>query len=135
LTAWRINERLSRRVHELKADSYALYLAAKDPRVPWYAKLLASAVVIYALSPIDLIPDFIPVIGLLDDMIIIPLGLGLALRMIPSEVMAEHRQEARARLAEGVPGRWIGAVIVICIWILLLWLIARPLLKERIGLW
>jgi uncharacterized membrane protein YkvA (DUF1232 family) len=114
----------------MKADSYALYLAAKDPRVPWYAKLLASAVVIYALSPIDLIPDFIPVIGFLDDMIIIPLGLGLALRMIPREVMAEHRQEARERLAEGVPGRWIGAVIVICIWILLLWLIARPLVRR-----
>ncbi len=127
---WKAKEEWARRVDALKADSYALYLAAKDPRVPWYAKLLAGAVVIYALSPIDLIPDFIPVIGLLDDMIIIPLGLGLALKMIPREVVEDHRREARERLAEGVPGRWIGAVIVICIWILLLWLIARPLMKR-----
>jgi len=128
--AGRFREKWSKRAHELKADSFALYLAARDPRVPWYAKLLASAVVVYAVSPIDLIPDFIPVIGLLDDMIIVPLGLALALKMIPREVMAEHRQEARARLAEGVPRRWVGAVIVICIWLLLLWLVAYPIVRR-----
>ncbi len=133
MAAWRINEKLSRKAEALKADSYALYLAAKDPRVPWYAKLLAGAVVIYALSPIDLIPDFIPVIGFFDDMIIIPLGLALALKMIPREVMDYHRREARERLAEGMPRRWIGAVIVICIWLLLLWLIGRPLVKLLRG--
>lgn len=130
MTAWRLKEKWTRRAHELSADSYALYLAARDPRVPWYAKLLAAAVVAYAVSPIDLIPDFIPVIGLLDDMIIVPLGLALALKMIPREVMEEHRREARGRLAEGVPRRWIGAVVVICIWIVLLWIVAYPIAKR-----
>jgi uncharacterized membrane protein YkvA (DUF1232 family) len=129
LTAWRLKEKWSRKAHELSADSYALYLAARDPRVPWYAKLLAAAVVAYAVSPIDLIPDFIPVIGLLDDMIIVPLGLALALKMIPREVMEEHRREARGRLAEGVPRRWVGAVVVICIWILLLWIVGKSVMK------
>ena len=90
-------------------------------------KLLAGAVVVYAVSPIDLIPDFIPVIGLLDDMIIVPLGL--ALKMIPREVMEEHRREARGRLAQGVPRRWVGAVVVICIWVLLLWLVGNSVVK------
>lgn len=130
MTASRLKEKWSRRAHELEADSYALYLAARDPRVPWYAKLLAAVVVAYAVSPIDLIPDFIPVIGLLDDMIIVPLGLALALKMIPREVMEEHRREARGRLAEGVPRRWVGAVAVICIWVLLLWLVAYPIVKR-----
>jgi uncharacterized membrane protein YkvA (DUF1232 family) len=130
LAAWRLKEKWSKRARELEADSYALYLAARDPRVPWYAKLLAAAVVAYAVSPIDLIPDFIPVIGLLDDMIIVPLGLALALKMIPREVMEEHRREARGRLAEGVPRRWIGAVVVICIWLLLLWLVAYPIIRR-----
>ena len=132
MTAWRLKEKWSRRAHELEADSYALYLAARDPRVPWYAKLLAAVVVAYAVSPIDLIPDFIPVIGLLDDMIIVPLGLALALRMIPREVMEEHRREAKGRLAEGVPRRWVGAVVVICVWLVLLWLVAYPIVK-RLG--
>ncbi len=87
----------------------------------------------YAVSPIDLIPDFIPVIGLLDDMIIVPLGLALALKMIPREVMEEHRREARGRLAEGVPRRWVGAIVVICIWILLLWLVAYPIVRKLAG--
>jgi len=133
LTAWRLKEKWSRRAHELSADSYALYLAARDPRVPWYAKLLAAAVVAYAVSPIDLIPDFIPVIGLLDDMIIVPLGLALALKMIPREVMEEHRRKARGRLAERVPRKWVGAVVVICIWVLLLWLVGKSVMKWLAG--
>lgn len=128
--ASRKGKRWTQRARELSADSYALYLAARDPRVPWYAKLLAGAVAVYAVSPIDLIPDFIPVIGLLDDMIIVPLGLALALKMIPREVMEEHRREAEGRLAEGVPRRWVGAVVVICIWVLLLWLVAYPIVRR-----
>jgi uncharacterized membrane protein YkvA (DUF1232 family) len=130
LTAWRIKEKWFRKTHELTADSYALYLAARDPRVPWYAKLLAGVVVAYAVSPVDLIPDFIPVIGLLDDMIIVPLGLGLALKMIPREVMEEHRREAKGRLAPGVPRRWVGAAVVICIWVFVLWLVGSSLVKR-----
>ncbi len=133
MSAWRLKERWSERAHELSADSFALYLAARDPRVPWYAKLLAAVIVAYAVSPIDLIPDFIPVIGLLDDMIIVPLGLALALKMIPREVMDEHRREAKGRLAEGVPRRWVGAAVVICIWIILLWLVAYPIVKRLLD--
>jgi uncharacterized membrane protein YkvA (DUF1232 family) len=130
VTPSRLKEKWSRKARELSADSHALYLAARDPRVPWYAKLLAAVVVAYAVSPVDLIPDFIPVIGLLDDMIIVPLGLALAYKMIPREVMEEHRREARGRLAKEVPRRWTGAAVVICIWILLLWLVAYPIVRR-----
>ena len=79
------------RARQLKRETYALYLAYRDPRVPWYAKVLAVCVVAYAFSPIDLIPDFIPVLGYLDDLVFVPLGISLALRLIPPEVMAECR--------------------------------------------
>ncbi len=133
MTAWRIKEKWFGKARELSEDSYALYLAARDPRVPWYAKLLVAAVAAYAASPVDLIPDFIPVIGLLDDMIIVPLGLALALKMVPREVMEEHRREARGRLAAGVPQRWVGAAIVIGVWALLLWIVAYPIVKRLLG--
>src|ERR1022692_1161944 len=80
----------------MKRDVHALYLASRDPRVPWYAKALALVVAGYALSPIDLIPDFIPVLGYLDDVILVPLGVLLVIRLIPPEVMAEHRDLAAA---------------------------------------
>src|SRR6478672_2440129 len=99
----------------LRRDVHALYLAARDPRVPWYAKALAIAVAAYATSPIDLIPDFIPVIGYLDDLIIVPLGLALAIRLIPPEVMAEHRQAADA--AEGRPVSKSAAAVIVLIWV------------------
>lgn len=99
----------------VKRDAVALYLAARDPRTPWYAKALAAVVVAYALSPIDLIPDFIPVLGYLDDIVIVPLGLWLVLRMIPAEVMEECRVEAEA-LAER-PTSVTAAVVVVLIWI------------------
>ncbi|MGY3534106.1 uncharacterized membrane protein YkvA (DUF1232 family) [Bradyrhizobium sp. USDA 4452] len=82
----------------LKRDSVALYLAARDPRVPWYAKALAVAIAAYALSPIDLIPDFIPVIGYLDDLMLLPLGIWLAISLVPDEVMTECRANANALL-------------------------------------
>src|ERR1043165_3053854 len=76
----------------IRRDAHALYLAARDPRVPWYAKALAIAVAAYALSPIDLIPDFVPVLGYLDDLVIVPAGIALVIRLIPAPIMAEHRQ-------------------------------------------
>jgi uncharacterized membrane protein YkvA (DUF1232 family) len=100
---------------EMKRDVTALYLAARDPRVPWYAKALALAVAAYALSPIDLIPDFIPVIGYLDDVIIVPLGILLAVRLIPADVFAEHRATA-ATLAERPVSR-TAALVIVAIWI------------------
>lgn len=99
------------RARSLKRDVLALWLAARDRRVPWHAKAVAGAVAAYALSPIDLIPDFIPVLGYLDDLLIVPLGIWLALRLIPSGLMEELRREA-ARLAERPVSRLAAAAII-----------------------
>jgi uncharacterized membrane protein YkvA (DUF1232 family) len=106
--------RLKEWAHALKRDVHALYLAGRDPRVPWYAKLLAIAVAGYALSPIDLIPDFIPVLGYLDDVIIVPLGVLLVIKLIPPHLMAEHRELASAA-SERPISRTAGIVIAV-IW-------------------
>ena len=108
-----------RRAGQLKQETYAMYLALRDPRVPWYARLVAACVVGYAFSPIDLIPDFVPVLGYLDDLIIVPLGITLALKMIPADVMAECRARSQAVMAEGKPVNWVAAGIIIAIWLLL----------------
>lgn len=100
----------------LKRDVIALWIAAKDPRVPWYAKVVSGAVAAYALSPIDLIPDFIPIFGYLDDLIIVPLGILLAIRLIPVGLMQEFRDEAVRR--EGRPKSNVGLAAIIAIWIL-----------------
>ena len=107
----------------IKQDVHALYLAAHDPRVPWYVKALAIVVVLYALSPIDLIPDFIPVLGLLDEAILLPLAIKAMVKLVPPQIMAEHRATAAAN--QHRTSR-IGAVIVLTIWMgvaaLALWL-------------
>jgi len=105
------------RARNLKVETYAIYLACRDPRVPWYARLLAMGVVGYAFSPIDLIPDFIPVLGYLDDLILIPLGITLVLKMIPAAVLDECREKARERINK--PTNWVAASIIIVIWLLL----------------
>ncbi len=99
----------------LKRDTYALYLAARHPRTPWYAKVLAGAVVAYALSPFDLIPDFIPVIGYLDDLIIVPLGIAAVVRLIPAEVLEDCRAQAEARMERRVS--WVGAAFIVAVWL------------------
>lgn len=98
----------------IKRDVHALYLASRDPRVPWYAKAMAVVVAGYALSPIDLVPDFIPVLGYLDDVILVPLGVLLVIRMIPPEIMAEHRDLAAA--AQQRPVSRTAAVVIGLIW-------------------
>ena len=103
----------------LKRETYAVYLACRDPRVPWYGRVLAACIVGYAFSPIDLIPDFVPVLGYLDDLILIPLGIALLLKIIPSEVIAECRERAAVAMAGGKPTNWIAAGIIVAIWILL----------------
>jgi uncharacterized membrane protein YkvA (DUF1232 family) len=100
---------------EIKRDVLALYLAARDPRVPWYAKSVAAGVAAYALSPIDLIPDFVPVLGYLDDVIIVPLGIVLAVWLIPEPLMAEHR--AAAALSQGRPTSKTATAFIIISWI------------------
>lgn len=108
---------LKQRARHLKSESFALYLAARDPRTPWYAKLLVAGIVAYAFSPIDLIPDFVPVLGYLDDLILIPLGIALAMKMVPHSVLAECRARAQETMQNGKPvSRAAGAVIIV-IWL------------------
>jgi len=121
-------ERLRDWAREIKRDVHALYLAARDPRVPWYAKAVALAVAAYALSPIDLIPDFIPVIGYLDDLLIVPLGIVLAVKLIPADILAEHR--ATAHEASTRPTNRTAAVVVIAIWIGLALVLAGAILNS-----
>lgn len=104
----------------LKLEVYALYFAYQDPRVPWYAKFLAILTVGYALSPIDLIPDFIPVLGYVDDLILIPLGVALVVRLIPKQVMDECRQKAEEHEHKDKPGNYLIAGTIILIWLLLI---------------
>ena len=99
----------------LKRDVHALYLATKDPRVPWYAKALAVVVAGYALSPIDLIPDFIPVVGYLDDVVLVPIGIWLVIRLIPPDIMAEHRELAAAQQDRRVSRS--AAFVIVALWI------------------
>ncbi len=114
LAAWK------QRARGLKIQTAALYYAYRDPRVPWYAKALTAAVVAYAFSPIDLIPDFIPILGYLDDLVIVPLGVALAVKMISPAVMAECRAKAEASLSEDGPEFKIMGAIVILIWLAVL---------------
>lgn len=116
------------RAKALKADLVALTIAIRDPKTPRLAKALAVCVVAYALSPIDLIPDFIPVIGYLDDLILVPAGITLVLRMIPPEVMMRAREEAAAK--PGQPTSIFGAIAIVCIWLVL-----AGWLGYRLYLW
>lgn len=117
------------RARLLEVEVYALYLACKDPKVPWYAKVLAACVVGYAFSPIDLIPDFIPVIGHLDDLVLIPLGVLAVRRMIPAPVMAECRERARIAVEQRKPVNRTAAVVIVMVWVVaavgLAWLALR----------
>ena len=112
-----IAQRWKMGARRLKREVRALYLAYRDPRTPWYGRMLAALVVAYALSPIDLIPDPIPVLGYLDDLILIPLGVALALRMIPREVMAECRARAQAEEDLGLPVNRAAAAVIVVIWV------------------
>ena len=109
--------RISSRAKQLRSEIQALYLASKDPRTPWYAKAVAAFVIAYALSPIDLIPDFIPVLGYLDDLIIVPAGVALLIKMIPKEVLEDCRDRARSQPLKKRQN-WIAAIMIILIWLL-----------------
>jgi uncharacterized membrane protein YkvA (DUF1232 family) len=117
-----------RRAKELKIQVYALYLAYRDPRVPLHARIFAACVVGYAFSPIDLIPDFVPILGYLDDLILVPLGIALVLRMIPREVMVECQAKSRTLMEQGKPVNRIAAIVIIAIWLLLALLLIRFLI-------
>lgn len=121
-------DRWKQSARNLKAETYGLYLAYKHPRTPWYAKVFAGLVVAYAFSPVDLVPDFIPVLGYLDDLILIPLGVGLAVKMVPAWIMVECRTQAQLDMREGKPVHWLAAGIIVAVWVSLavlcmLWLV------------
>lgn len=107
------------KVRQLKQETYAIYIACKDPRVPWYARVFAGFVVAYAFSPIDLIPDVIPILGYLDDLILVPLGIILVIKMIPPDVLAECREKAEEVISQGKPTSKIAVVVIVGIWLLL----------------
>jgi len=114
----------------LKVDTYALYLAYRDPRVRWYVRVFAICVVAYAFSPIDLIPDFIPVLGYVDDLILVPIGIWLAVRMIPTEVMAESRARAQDALRGDRPTNWAAATAIVAIWLLIAAAVATAVVRA-----
>lgn len=106
------------RAHQLKTETYALYLACRDARLPWHVRIFILCIVGYALSPIDIIPDFIPVLGYLDDLVLIPLGITLALRMIPPPIMAECRLRAQKTLESGKRAGYVAAAVIVILWLL-----------------
>jgi uncharacterized membrane protein YkvA (DUF1232 family) len=114
----------------LKIELGALYIACKRPEVPLRAKVVAGLVVGYAFSPIDLIPDFIPIIGYLDDLILLPLGIKLAIKLIPTDIMVDCRKEAEDIFKEGKPRNWIAGGIIILFWMIILLLIAFRILNS-----
>ena len=126
-------ERLRKRAKQLEREAYALYFAYRDDRVSWRAKVFAACVVAYAFSPLDLIPDFVPILGYLDDLILVPVGIILAVKMIPPEVMAESRLEAREMLDRERPKNWIAAGIVVAVWLALAILALSLLLRALHG--
>lgn len=119
------------KVKILKRDISALYLAYRRSDVPFYAKLVSLLVVAYALSPIDLIPDFIPILGYIDDLILVPLGIILAVKLIPKDIMIECREQAEYIFKEGKPQNWIVGCIIICIWILVLFLSTKYIFSHN----
>ncbi len=132
-----VGTKLKQLARALKSETYALYLALQDPRVPLRAKILAAVVVGYAFSPLDLIPDFIPVLGHLDDLILVPAGIASVLKMIPAEVMDDCRTRAAAQVRDTKPLNRVAGAIVVLIWVLLaalsVALVVRLLDKVRLG--
>ena len=122
--------------HRLKQDTLALYLVARHPQTPWLARLLIAGLVAYALSPIDLIPDFIPVLGYLDDLILLPLGIALAVRLIPDNVLAECRAAAQQAFKDGRPVSWTAGLIVVAVWFVTgIMLAAWATQTQGVGPW
>jgi uncharacterized membrane protein YkvA (DUF1232 family) len=115
---------------QLKQEVFILWLAYRMPGVPWYAKAFGALVVAYALSPIDLIPDFIPVLGYVDDLILLPLGVVLAIKMIPAEVYQQARQEAAQRLGEDKGSNWIAGAVIVLVWLTVILLIVFKIFWE-----
>jgi uncharacterized membrane protein YkvA (DUF1232 family) len=108
---------LKPRARHLKAETLALSRAAREPRTPWYAKLLVAGIVAYAFSPIDLLPDFVPILGYLDELVLIALGIALAITLVPHQVLAECRARAQETIQQGKPVSWVAAAVIAVIWL------------------
>jgi uncharacterized membrane protein YkvA (DUF1232 family) len=127
-------EKIKAWAKNLKRQTFVLYLAYKDNRVPWYAKLFIIGVVSYAFSPIDLIPDFIPILGFLDEVIILPLGIMFALKMIPQEVIANCEVEAKRMMDNGKPRNWLVGLLIILLWsMVILWMVKEGYHLLNVG--
>lgn len=118
---------LKARAKQLKADIPAVFLALKDKETPVMAKILAAVTVAYALSPIDLIPDFIPVLGYLDDVLLLPLMIAATIKLIPGTVWERSREQAKDLWKDGKPKRWYYAIPIVVIWLLVLWVIVKAI--------
>ena len=118
---------------QLKVETYTVYLAYKDPRTPWYARIFAACAVGYAFSPIDLIPDPIPVLGYLDDLVLVPLGVALALKMIPKTILDECREMAREALVQDRPTNWAAAGVIVAIWLFVIALVIVVIVRAIRG--
>ena len=123
-------EKVKTKARSIKKELRIIYLAYKRPDLPWYAKIAAILVVGYALSPIDLIPDFVPVLGYLDDIILIPLGISLVIKLIPKEILDECRAQADEVFKEGKPKNWIAGALIILIWITVVALILFRIFRK-----
>jgi len=121
-------EKLKSYARQLKQNLFVLYLSYKDKRTPWYAKAVTICVVAYAFSPIDLIPDFIPIVGYLDDLIIVPLGISLALKLIPTNIIDHHQVQAEELRKKGKPKNWFVGFLFILTWIALAVLLGKVLM-------
>ena len=124
ITVWKQKAKL------LRTETHALYLAYRDPRVPWYAKAFGALVIAYALCPLDLIPDFIPILGYLDDILLIPLGITLAIKMIPKQIMDESRRQAEITLSSRSVKTWPMTLAIVLIWAALIALIVWKILAD-----
>jgi uncharacterized membrane protein YkvA (DUF1232 family) len=123
-------ESWKKKAKQIKREIHAVYLAMKDPRTPWYARVLAAVIVGYAFSPIDLIPDPIPILGYLDDLVLLPLGIVLLVKIIPSEVLVEGRAKAAASDGNKKPKNWVAGSVIIAIWVGLIFMTARYIMQA-----
>ena len=122
-------EKMKQQAHRLKAETFTLYLAARHPATPWLAKLLIACVVAYAFSPIDLIPDFIPVIGYLDDLVIVPLGIALAIKTVPPGVLADCRSRAQESMQHARPVSRVAGAVIVLVWLAMATLCIRLIVR------
>jgi len=122
-------EKIKQRVKQLRNETYTLYIACKDPRVPLHVKILISLIVGYVFSPIDLIPDFIPILGQVDDLILIPLGIAIVRKMIPQAILDECRLKSKEILDQEKPKNWTTSIIVTLIWLLIILVIVIVIIR------